>query len=317
MIAVGLASLESACASDSVELGYYGAPDDAGPAAQSVLSTGPLSTVSSADAAPSDGGGDAPSAEGFDGGTPTNPACDLNGRWLVASRVLADALGQKQASHNWFYYELRQDADQLTVTRGLHCGYQVAAVTSLGADVDSQLAWPALLAHQTDTGRKGSMTVTASGCQIELAKQWNITGATVSAYSDPNVSLPTPSEQASGTTPGWEDWDGDGHPGITLAVSGATSGNLYLAQRDWSLWSGAVAASPSIFKIAVTWGEEQDPLGYAGSSLVTQTAAIDGDAAQHYVWFARLDSTQATGDPTAICAAVRALVPSLTPDALD
>jgi hypothetical protein len=315
MTVVALASAEAACASDSVAPGYYGTPDDA--AVQSVASPGLISVVSPADPAQASAVDDASGAGDVEGGTATSPACDLNGRWLVASRVLADALGQKQASHNWFYYEIRQDADQVTVTRGLHCGYQVVAVTPLGADVDSHLAWPALLAHQSDTGRTGSMSLASAGCQVQIDKQWNISGATVAAYSDPSLALPTPAQQASGATPGWEDWDEDGHPGITLSVSGAASGDLYLAQRDWSQWSGSVAASTSIFKIAVTWGEEQDPLGYTGSSLVTQSAAIDSDPTQHYVWFARLDSTQATGDPTAICAAVRALVPSLAPDALN
>jgi hypothetical protein len=317
MTALALASPSAACASDTVKFGYYGAPDETAPAASSGLPAGPVSDPSSADAAAYSDPDDGAVAQGLEAGTPASPACDLNGRWLVASRVLADALGQKQASHNWFYYEIRQDADQVTVTRGLHCGYQVVHVTPLGADVDSHLAWPALLAHQSDTGRTGSMTVTASGCQVEFAKQWNISGATVSAYSNSSLSLPELSQQASGATPGWEDWDGDGHPGITLAVSGAASGNLYLAQRDWSQWSGGVAASPSTFKLAATWGEEQDPLGYSGSSLVTQTAAIDADATQHFVWFARLGSTQATGDPTAICGAVRGLVSQLTPGALD
>src|SRR5258708_32288280 len=114
MFTLALASVNAACASDIVEFGYYGAPED--DAAPAPLSPEPLSTLPPLDAAVAVDAGDAATAGALEGGTPKSSACDLNGRWLVASRVLADALGQKQASHNWFYYEIRQDADQVTVT---------------------------------------------------------------------------------------------------------------------------------------------------------------------------------------------------------
>lgn len=240
----------------------------------------------------------------------------MNGRWLVAQRVLAQALGQTQASHNWFYYEIVQNGDNLAVTKGLNCGYEVKHVSALGADVDSHLVWPALLIHNSDTGRKGTMTVAGSGCQLAIEKRYTVRGATVSYYSDPAKPWPMPLPQAMGTTPGWEDWDMDGHPGISLVVSGAASGTLYVAQRDWNQWSGAVAASSTKFNVPVTWDSGQNPLGYSGSSLVTQSATPATDATQHYVWFAKLDASQVTGDDTAICATVRSLVPTLTPAAL-
>jgi hypothetical protein len=244
--------------------------------------------------------------------------CDMNGRWLIAQRVLAQALGQTQASHNWFYYEIRQDGDQVTVTKGLHCGFDVKAVSTFGADVDSHLVWPSLLAHDSDAGRKGTMTVMGSGCQLDVEKRYTVRGATVSYYSNPSTTMPTASQQAMGSTPGWEDWDMDGNPGITLVVSGAAAGRLYCAQRDWNQWSGTVAANSTSFHIPVTWDSGQDPLGYddAGSSLVTQAASPATDPAQHNVWFVKLDATQATGDDTAICAAVRSLIPMVAPDAL-
>jgi hypothetical protein len=252
---------------------------------------------------------------GVEGGTAADPRCDLNGRWLVAQRVLAAALGQSQASHNWFYYELRQDADQLTVTRGLHCGYEVVHVSPLGADVSSQGDWPALLMHDSDTGRKGTVEASSSGCQVAVEKRYTVRGATLPFYEDPSQALPTPSQQATGTSPGWEDWNGDGHPGITLVVSGAATGSLYLSQRDWNQFSGSVAFDATSFQLSVTWNTEQGVLGYDGSELITESAEPDPDATQHYVDFVRLAPSQATGSDTAICAAVRSLVPTLAPDA--
>ena len=70
---------------------------------------------------------------------------------------------------------------------------------------------------------------------------------------------------------------------------------------------------PALGRLA---GYQRDALGYTGSSFVTMQDVPDSDPSQHYVWFAKLDPTHATGTDTEICASVRALVPVLTPDAL-
>ena len=303
-IAAALALQGAACTSDTVPPATVAPESDAGTDA---------SPTQTCDAAPVSTGDD---AGPFEAGAPASPDCDMNGRWLVALRVVADALGQTQASHNWFYYEVRQDGEQLTVTKGLHCGFDVKHVSSLGADVDSSGAWPALLAHDSDTGRKGTMVATATGCQLDLEKRYTVRGATQSFYGDPGVPMPTATQQASCSTPGWEDWDGDGKPGITLVVSGAANGHLYCAQRDWNQFSGAVANGSTSFKVPATWDSGQDVLGYDGSSLITQSSVPDPDATQHFVSFVKLDPTQAIGDDSAICASVRSLLPTLAPDAL-
>jgi len=301
--ALAFLALGSACAQDTVPQNPAAAPVDAG-------------TPVVAPPPGSDGGAESDAASApAEAGIPSSPACDLNGRWLVALRVLADALGQTQASHNWFYYELQQNGQDVTVSKGLHCGFEVVHVSALGADVDSQGAWPALLTHDTDTGRKGTMQATANGCQVDFEKRYTVRGATLPFYADPNQPMPTTAQQASGSTPGWEDWDGDGHPGITLVVSGAATGDLYCAQRDWNQFSGAIAQNETSFTVPVTWDSGQDVLGYQGSSLITGASVPDSDATQHFAVFVKLDPSQATGDDTAICAAVRALVPTLAPTA--
>jgi hypothetical protein len=301
---LGLLGAVTACESDRVLPGDYGPLEAAAPGA------GDAGAFPSTD--------DANVASKAEAGVPANRNCDMNGRWLVAQRVLADAIGQKQASHNWFYDEIRQTGEQVTVTKGLHCGYEVVPITSLAASVESQHAWPGILTHDSDTGRKGTMSVTASGCRLAIEKRYTVRGATASFYSDPSQMMPAASQQATGDTPGWEDWDMDGNPGITLVISegGSNLGDLYCAQRDWNEFDGPVAYGATNFRIPVTWGTEQDALGYSGSSLVTQPAVPDSDAAQNYAWFAKLGPTQATADddPT-ICAAVRSLVPTLTPGA--
>ncbi len=305
VLMLALAGTPSGCSGDSTGKAAAHAPSDGGK---------PDASASGS----SSGATDAASLDWDGPAVATSAMCDMNGRWLVASRVLAQALGQTQASHNWFYYEIHQSGDELVVTRGLQCGFEVVAVSSLGANVDSHLAWPSLLAHDSDTGRAGSMKVAGSACQLDFEKRYTVRGATTAYYGDPATTMPTASQQASGTKPGWEDWDMDGHPGITLAVTGAAAGHLYCAQRDWNQWSGAVAASQTTFHIPVIWDAGQDALGYdpSGSSLVTEAASPATDPTQHNVWFVKLDATQATGDDTAACAAVRALVPTVAPDAL-
>jgi hypothetical protein len=129
--------------------------------------------------------------------------------------------------------------------------------------------------------------------------------------------MPMPSDEATSTTPGWEDWDNDGNPGITMNVTGLATGQIYIAIREWNLWSGTIATDASTFKVADSWDSEQDLLGYTGSSLLTETASgtRDNDNSLHFVQFARLGATQATGDDPTICASIRTLAPTLTPDA--
>src|SRR5258708_28814187 len=125
---------DDASASPDARSGFSDAPSGSSDA-PSGTAEGASSTDASSSIDATSGGGDAADAQSA--GTPTSPDCDMNGRWLVAQRVLASALGQTQASHNWIYYEIRQDADQVSVTNGLHCGHEVKHVTALGADVDS------------------------------------------------------------------------------------------------------------------------------------------------------------------------------------
>ena len=71
------------------------------------------------------------------------------------------------------------------------------------------------------------------------------------------------------------------------------------------------------FKLADTWDGEQSLLGYNGPSLLSAASmnTRDNDDSLHFVDFARLDASQATGDDATTCAAVRKLAPTLTPDA--
>ena len=256
---------------------------------------------------------------GTDAGEASAPAgpCDLTGRWLATRREVATAIGSVEASHTWLYYELTQNGSSVTVTKGLDCGENVRSLSAVGANVDYPKAWPAMMTKESDTGLKGSSARTTNGCHVAFEKHYNVAGATVSFYSDPMQTLPTASQQASGSTPGWEDWDGDGQPGYTLNVTGLVTGQIYIVTRSWSEWTGDVAGNASTFNLAVDWNSEQDVLGINGPSLLSMAASgvKDSDPSLHFVTFARLMPSQATGTDADICTAVRQLAPTLTPSA--
>jgi len=256
---------------------------------------------------------------GAGSGQPVQDAeCNLNGRWLVAQRELASAIGQDQAAHNWFYYEVSHEGADVLVTKGLHCGYEVIKVSALSAAVDSSGAWPSFLTHDSSAGRKGTYVKEGSNCHLKLDKEYTVRGATVSYYSNPSTTLPGKTEQANGSTPGWEDWDNDGNPGVSLKVSSTlASGVLYTAQRDWTQYDGTTPLSATKFQVSITYDGEQIALRRSSGSpqAIESTSSPSSDTTQHYAWIHKLDDGQATGSDDAICAAVRQLKDTLVPEA--
>ena len=251
------------------------------------------------------------------GKPPRDPGCDLNGRWLVVQRELASAIGQEQVAHNWFYLEVRHEDAEVVVTRGLHCGYEVVKKSALSASVDSSGAWPAFLAHNNSTGRRGTFVKEGAGCHLTLQREYTVRGATVAHYANPANKLPGKAERAQGATPGWEDWDGDGNPGISLVVTSAlASGTLYTCQRDWTEYDGATQAGPKL-KVAITYGGEQVALGRSAGApqVIESTSAPSSDPTQHFAWWHRLPDGAATGGDAEICDAVRSLKNTLVPEA--
>ncbi len=319
---VGIPAIIAACAVDTVDPSQTSTKptstttDPGGSTGGSSSTTGGTGTVPPPPPPPpADAGVDIPDATG----TPVqDPSCDMNGRWLVAQRVLATAIGQDQAAHNWFYYEIRHEGANTIVTKGLHCGFEVIKKSALSAAVDSSGAWTALMERSNSNGRKGTYVKAGAGCNLTLAKEYVVRGATVPYYLTPGNPLPAKDKPALNGQPGWEDWDGDGNPGISLKASSAlASGTLYVEQRDWTQYSGATSGTATKFKVSITYNGEQVALGRAaGAPQAIETAsAPSADATQHYAWFAKLADGQATGADAEICKAVRTLKDTLVPEA--
>lgn len=249
-----------------------------------------------------------------DGPAP-DPRCDLSGRWLVTQRSVEEGLGVQQALRNWMYFELSQNGPDVTATRGLDCGFDVVPLSAVAGAADLHKAWPKIMQGNPMAGRKGTIEPAASGCVVSFPPYVSVYGATVAYYRDPSHGLPGPNDAASGATPGWEDWDSDGNPGITYNLSGIASGQVFYAGRQTNTWSGAIAQTGRSFTLSLVPKHENDQLGYNGSPLLTTQSNIAANASLHFVELARLDATQATGDDTATCTAVRALATTLTPRA--
>ena len=314
-----LAACLAGCFADVVQPGSYGVADDAGPAttrqgtSEPAARTLPDADAGSRPAVPVDAS--LPSPNPSEAGPDATSPCDLSGRWIATDHQVQTGLGAQEAAHTWYYLELGQTGSAGTVAKGLDCGENVRGISAVAANVDYPNTWPALLTKVAQTGRTFTSTGAASGCAVSFEKYYMVLGATVSFYKDPSQTMPTASQQAMGTTPGWEDWDKDGNPGITMNTTGLVTGQLYIAARRSTIWSGTVAASASEFRLADNWTSETDTLGYSGSSLLTSPSSKDNNASLHFVEFARLAATQATGDDATTCAAIRMLAPSLTPSA--
>lgn len=268
-------------------------------------------------AAGSGGAGMSGSVAGAGAGAPAVPTspCDLSGRWLSTLHYVTDALGQLQYAHAYVYYEIAQQGDAFMITKGLHCGDDAIGGGALAATVDFKKSWAGCIGRVNYQGRTGSSVQTASGCKIDLAKWYIVRGATLPYYLDPAKPLPTAEEKGTDTTPGWEDWDGDGNPGISGYITGAVTGKIFVAPRSWTALSGTVAAPGNVFKLALQWEQQQNVMSYDGSPLLGTEAARAANATLHFSQFARLSADQAVGDDAAICKSVVELAPTLTPEA--
>ena len=337
------------CEPDVVQPGYYGV-EAAGSAAPSRVTAPGAPVIGSAGSTPSAQAGAAPAqpnvmmsgtaGSGGSSGTPagtagtagtagasggptkaggsapaTGSACDLGGPWLMTQHSVADGLGQLQTIHTWLYLEIEQQGDAFSVSRGLNCGDDVVARTALGGNADFHNAWTAMMRKVVQAGRKGTSAVAGAECKIQFDKWYTLKGVTTPHYLDPTIALPTIEQKANGSTPGWEDWDEDGQPGVTGAISGLLVGKIFIANRTWNQLSGTAAITGASFKLAMQWAEETNVLAYDGSPLLETQAVRAADASLHFAELARLTPGQASGDDLAICAAVRKLAPMLTPEA--
>jgi hypothetical protein len=318
MLLVLATSLTPACITDSVPDDLYAPSDrpqakDAGSAAPvSMLGGGsnvtPALDAGSTPMVTSDAG---PAA--FEAGV-AGP-CNLGGHWLISMRTVAQGLGVQQIGLWWHYYEIEQSGSDLNVKKGLVCGSEVYPLDILAAAVEFRASFDSIAQKNSHAGRRGTVTASGAKCTVSFERAYSVVGATTPYYANPSIPLPSLEQRASGSTPGWEDWDGDGQPAASLNVSGIVAGTRYTVLRVWNDWKGTIAANASSFKLSVPdWGQDEAILG-ATNDLLKMTGVPVADAKLHFAQFAKLVPEQVQGDAVAVCANIRKLAPSLTAEA--
>lgn len=363
ILALGIAGASAACGSDSVAYIVYPGDDGGG---GSGSGSGSSSGSSSGTASGSGSGGSTGSSSGSSSGSSGGAAsgsgsggssaggggpatCDVSGYWIAVQHSVAVSDGFKETAHTYFYYDLSQNGNTVTVNHGLHCGLGVvkdpANLLGGGDSVSLPSASPAILARQDEgqaygsqPARTGTMTMTSSGCQFHLNKYYIVRGATLPYYLNPSNTMSTSMPVATGCganfsscqTPGSEDWDNDGNPGITLSVSGTATGNIYAAQRDVSEYFGVVPPGATKFEVGVVDSSgqpavapEQYALGYGdgcsaicGLSSMLDTCPSTGCASEYFVDWVKVDSPPASTN-AGICTYVLDNAQTLAPRAMD
>lgn len=250
-----------------------------------------------------------------DPGVPPVEGCDLRGRWLVNERMMTNGLGARQRVNSWYLLELAQSGADLSVTRSLACGTAVRGLPPIEANGDMSKMFPAMQQKTSATGRTGRTARTDDGCHVEFDKFYVAYGVSLPFYLDPSRLLPEASQPATDDAPGWEDWDGDGQPGVAVRMSGAISGTLHIATRTSTAYRGDTAVDARSFVLALDWNQQKVTLAIDGSPLLDLEAVRDADESQHRVEFTRLSDTEVVGDDAAQCAELRRLAPTLTPSA--
>ena len=315
-----------------------------------VLGCGSASIVkeSAAQAGQDDDAGMHMGGGGFgDGGMSmaADPACDMTGLWATRMTTwahgIADTLGA-----NWYYLEIAQDGEQLTVIDHFDCGIYVDAGFPVRA---SEKLMEVLIDHNRQTGRKGTMKRSGDRCDLWLDRFWSVRGVDDTKYlprghHDPrgvkelSAEAPLPSE-ANPT--GAQDWDMDMHPGISMLIGNNDA--RYSVQRDWLEWftcnGNGVNASlckdtdPELYglKAATIWDEftirvdfdNEDSVLGATNDLFKATGEALRNGVNNRIKFKLLGRTRSSDlakafwalpDDMARCARIRDLLPAESQD---
>jgi hypothetical protein len=264
--------------------------------------------------------------------TAKDPDCDLNGVWIARQITVSIALALEQFANNWYYLEFTQDGEDVVVTKHMDCGCVVRGALDLVRVEIPVATTRALIAHNSQVGRKGRFSKQADGtCALQIDKFWSVRGAKEETYvptprnSDVTIQQlqaekPLPTRAMVSAT---EDWDGDGQPGIAWVVMGVASGTRHSIQRDWTRWFSAsghqVTAAMDFgdLRVRAEFANEEVVMAESSASL-RELSQADGSA-QHSMTMRFLgrtrDDMRARGvikaDDFDTCMAIQAALPPL------
>lgn len=173
---------------------------------------------------------------------------DLSGVWaqkVVTSAVskvsiIGEVISQSVAIKR---VEIQQDGRELAVTSA-PCHLELLTDQSM---VKTQIPASYIAAMKHDT-RTATLQGDAGQYTVDFPGKTTVLGARL---EDPGDALPTkPSD------PRVVDPDNDGHPGVTMRLSGFINSDLYLAQKNWDKMTGQLLPGDRIAG-EVTWTADQ------------------------------------------------------------
>jgi hypothetical protein len=173
----------------------------------------------------------------------------MSGAWVAQHVTTNTALGAVQRSTNWSYLRFEQTGTQLRVVDALDCGYVVRGTTDVSLD-DATLEAMARMSTNA-VGVMGSVEPAGDGqsCAFSLDRIYSIRGANKAEFLDARWEIgDAPKPLSEFTLPtseqdGMEDWDDDGHEGLTQLTG---LGDRYTAQLDWHAFSGTLALEDGV-----------------------------------------------------------------------
>lgn len=173
---------------------------------------------------------------------PKDPDCDMTGIWLARQTTRSEALLAGQFANNWYYLEYAQNGADVVVTKHANCGLEVQGSATVKV---SRATADALLAHNSQVGRKGKMYKDGTGqCHFEMERWWSARGVDEARFAPtPRNSLLSLAQVAAADPlpvparpDGAEDWENDGKLGMAVQISGILSGVRNTVQRDYAEW---------------------------------------------------------------------------------
>jgi hypothetical protein len=241
-------------------------------------------------------------------GSVASPQCQLEGAWMAEEVTTQIGLGDaiRQRTTQLEYWLFAQDGMDVTTLRHLVCDITARNVGVLSTTETHYTAAyrDALRDHDAQAGRRALIGETSEGaCAVSFAEGVQLRGATLDVFATPAMPLPTTAQK--GETPGAEDWDGDGHPGMTVQVTGAATGQLFTVIRSFDAPQGTLPADAAAFAVAETFRIERKVLGTLPASLPTAELTASPRYRDQYRAFLRLDDALQGLAAPALCDALR------------
>ncbi|MDD9967566.1 MAG: hypothetical protein OXR73_15125 [Myxococcales bacterium] len=282
---------------------------------------GPSAPSEGEDMAQTVGGAPAP------GKGPLQPAgsggdtCDLSGSWAVHrvgfASVDSPLVPGAQKSSRWYYLEIEQAGDAITVARGLWCGDTTTGDATIHYSDETVEAVRPLA--NTD-GRQGTYHRTEGGCALELERIYWAYGVQPTQTYLPGVQAPpgriegNPSLDQLAALPPMPnqdvvDLEQDGVPGMRSLIVDTPigSGVRHGLQRGWEEIAGIAERGASDFTVAASYDFQEVALQAMPAAFKSNAFVRRG--APHAARFLRVDHDFSQTSDVATCDRVRESMP--------